>query len=126
MQIINALLRLGGDQRNTVPKPRITVAEAHILRAIHGEDAICDVEPLDEEMDITPRREVERLSEVYVGRDGDGRPIIVSAFSAGIPTTIDDLALDESLFAVVERVKPVKSTGKKRTKPADAAADVFG
>lgn len=126
MQIINAMLRLGGDIRNSVPKPRITVAEAQVLRAIHGADALDAVEPLDEEIDITPKREVERLSEVYVGRDPDGRPLVAGAFAGGIPTTIDELDLDESMFAVVSRVKPTKSTGKHRTKPVDAVSDHFG
>lgn len=125
MQLINVMLRLGGDVRNTVPKFGITVAEAQLLRAIHGDDALSDVEPLDAEVDITPRKEVERLAEVYTGRDPDGRPIVLSAFAAGTPSTIDDLGLDETAFAVAERVKPVKSTGKNRSKPAAAAND-FG
>lgn len=45
MQLINCLVALGDDRRNTVPKLAITVAEAAVLRAIHGNDSIHDIEP---------------------------------------------------------------------------------
>lgn len=115
MQLLNCLLALGGDQRNTVPKVRITTAEAHVLRAIHGDDSVHDVEPLDEEVDIKPREEISRLAEKYVGKDEDGRPIVGVVFAgggAGMPMTVADLDLPEAAFKVVSRVTAMPASGQ--------------
>lgn len=107
MQLLDGLLALGGDMRNTVPLSRITVAEAHLLRAIHGAEAVHDVLPLDEVASIKPRDEIDRLTEKYTARDEDNRPVVGVVFAGGpasVPTSVTDLDLPDTCFRVVSRV----------------------
>jgi hypothetical protein len=116
MQLLDGLLALGGDPRNTVPLMRVTVAEAHLLRAIHGPESVHDVLPLDIEASIKPRDEIERLSEKYPAKDEDGRFIVGVVYAGGapsVPRTIVDLDLPEACFRVVSRVT---------AKPTDAGS----
>lgn len=122
MQLLDGLLALGGDLRNTVPLSRITVAEAHVLRAIHGLEAVHDVLPLDVVADISPRAEIERLTEKYTARDEDNRQIAALLFAGGpmsVPSSITDLELPDSAFRVTARVAATPAS-------ADAAqVDMF-
>ena len=124
MQLLDGLLALGGDLRNTIPLSHITVAEAHLLRAIHGAEAVHDVLPLDETVDVKPRDEIERLAEKYLAKDEDGRQIVRVVYAGGpasVPLSVTDLDLPESLFRVVSRVvaKPVSDDAKEHS------ADMF-
>jgi hypothetical protein len=108
MQLINCLVALGGDERNTVPKRAITVAEAAVLQRIHGHDAIKDIEPasagdvtdvqqrLETEyaelggfkvdktpgsITVTNRGELARLRHKYGNaKDEDGKPLIEALY----------------------------------------------
>jgi hypothetical protein len=107
MQRIDCLVALGSDNRNTVPKMGITVAEAHALRAIHGAEALLDVQPLEGDEPVSLRGEITRLREKYQGKDEDGRPIIEALFAGGgssVPETVDDLQLPEQCFRTLTRV----------------------
>lgn len=119
MQLVNALVSLGGDTRNTVPKTAITIAEVQVLRAIHGDDAVHDITPLGRSVkNFRWREEVARLAGIYAGRDPENRPVVATLFAGGASSmyeTIEDLDLPESLFAVTERVKPTPAP-KKATK----------
>ena len=117
MQLLDGLLALGGDRRNTVPLDAITVAEARALQAIHGDDAVHDVQPLDRHVAVRPRDELARLAAKYKGKDEDGRLIVATLFpnGSGMPQTVEDLGLDESLFRVLSRV--TAATAVKRTAP---------
>ena len=44
MRLYNCLLALAGDTGNTVPKANITAAEIALLQAIHGSDAVTDID----------------------------------------------------------------------------------
>jgi hypothetical protein len=133
MQLVNCLIALGGDPRNTVPKHGITVAEAHLLRAIHGHEALLDVQPLDDESDVQPRAEIVRLSEIYFARDEDGNNLVGKVFAGGaasVPMEVADLDLPETAYRVVQRVtapapkrKRVKAEPASAVKPVDDGSD---
>ena len=138
MQYIDGLLALGGDLRNTVPLTHVSVAEAHLLRAIHGPDSVLDVQPAGEG-EVAPRAEIVRLIEKYPATDEDGQHIAARVFAGGapsLPMEIADLDLPEAAFRVVQRVAP--PAPKRKRAPAaepgsavvpvgeDAPDEVFG
>jgi hypothetical protein len=115
MQLANALLALGGQRGNSVPKYRVTAAEIAVMMAIHGVDAVYDIVPLDEEIERSAREEKARLFEIYPAKDEDGRFVVEAVYPGNAPVVhqdIADLALPEELFATTARlVAPPK--GKK-------------
>ena len=132
MQLANALLALGGDRGNSVPKYRVTAPEIAVMMAIHGVDAVYDITPLDDEVTREPRAEKARLFEKYPARDDDGKPYVEVVYPGGDPAMhqdIADLGLPEELFAVTARVtaKPKaakKAPAAKKPRPATATAKV--
>lgn len=128
MQTANILLALGGDREHTVPKHRVTPSEIALLQAIHGSDAVFDVEPLaaTENIETSSRHERERLFQLYK-RHVQGRdqcPELDALFpgaAARLFETLDELELDESLFKAVNRMQPqvvAAAPGKKSRKAA--------
>ena len=126
MQTANVLVALGGDREHTVPKNVVTPSEIALLRAIHGDDAVFDIEPLGAEYDrnVTSRAERERLFSRYK-RHIQGKeqcPELDALFpgaAARLFETIDELELDESFFKAVGRMQtqvieaaPVKKSKK--------------
>lgn len=115
MQYANIMLALGGDKGTIVPKSEISASEIAVLRLIHGDDAVFDVEPVKVEEDKakrTSREEIRRLTEIY-GRakvdTADGTQ--VSAVTALFPgaaaqaiKNIDDLDIPEEFFKAKSRV----------------------
>jgi hypothetical protein len=124
MQTVNCVVAIGGDQGNTVPKFGITIAEVAVLRAIHGPDAIIDIE-LAGDVERGNRDERLRLLKEYVARDEDGKLIVENLFpgvGAKVPEDLEDLGLPEELMKPLERAsqKPAKR-GK-----AQAEAGILG
>ena len=120
MQLVNCVVALGGDQGMTVPKFGITVAEVAVLRAIHGPDAIIDVE-LAGETDISNRDERKRLLTNYLARDEDGKSIAENLFpgvGAKVPEFLEDLDLPEEVMKPVERAS-MTTPAPKRGKAAE-------
>jgi hypothetical protein len=119
MQLVNCLIALGGDPRNTVPKYAITVAEAHILRAIHGHEAL---------LDVSPRAEIGRLAEIYFARDEDGNNLVSKVFAGGaasVPMEIADLDLPDTAYRVVQRVTaPAPKRKREKVVPGSAVKPV--
>ncbi|WP_035693630.1 hypothetical protein, partial [Bradyrhizobium liaoningense] len=112
MQRANCLVSLGGDHGNTVPKWLCTAAEIAVLREIHGDDAVNEIEPVDE-IKRSHRDERGRLLAIYGGaKYPDQKPIVESMFpgvAARVFETLGELDLDESFF---------KATGRLKAKPA--------
>lgn len=127
MQTANVLVALGGDREHTVPKNVVTPSEIALLRAIHGDDAVFDIEPLGAEYDrnVTSRAERERLFSRYK-RHVQGKeqcPELDALFpgaAARLFETIDELELDESFFKAVGRMQPqvVEAAPAKKGKKA--------
>ena len=108
MQIANAFLSLGGDHGNTVPKTCITPAEALVLAAIHGEDAVRDITIVEgkAEDDGKPRAnraELERLNHLYGrAKDGENKSILKGLFpgtGAQVPKEFADIGLPDECYA---------------------------
>lgn len=127
MQTANIMLSLGGDHGTTVPKYNITAAEIAVLRLIHGNDAVRDIEPSGN-IERTHREEIDRLRTRY-GRakidNGEGDQ--VSAVNALFPgaaarvfTSLDELEIPEEFYKAEKRVKP---TAKAEAPAADKAVD---
>ena len=108
MQTANVLLALAGKRGETVPKYGVTPAEVAVLRFLHGEDAVYDVDVRDDEVQRTNRQEIERLRQTYSYRNGDKvvSPAISALFpgvGAQVPQKFADLELPEELFIVATR-----------------------
>jgi hypothetical protein len=123
MQIANILLSLGGDNRNQVPKYDVTPAEVAVLRVIHGEDAVIDIEPLGE-IKRTNREERQRLAQIYsqVQPDGTRRSPAVDSLFPGVAARVyesfdemDDLP--EEFFKAATRVSASRTVAKPVTVP---------
>lgn len=127
MQTANILLALGGDTGNTVPKFQVTAAEIAVLRALHGDEAVFEIEPIEEEIEVSRRDEIARLNGIYGQAridDGSGNKVSVIAAlypgaAAPVFTALDDLEIPEVFFKSVERTKPIAP--KKPTKAAKKA-----
>ncbi len=124
MEYANIMVAIGGDGAHQVPKYNVTPAEVMVLRFLHGDQSITDVDvqgPLNKDADEelqrprTDRQEVERLRGLYSRQDGDVviSPAVTALFGNGIgrniPSTFAELELDDSQFAVKER----KTSAKK-------------
>jgi hypothetical protein len=109
MQLLNVLLALGGDSGNQVPKFEVTPAEIALLRAIHGEDAISDIQVIGE-VARTSRQERARLDEIYARQQPDGsrRSRELDALFPGVAArlfeTIDEIDdLSDDMFKPTAR-----------------------
>jgi hypothetical protein len=123
LQTANIWLALGGDMGTTVPKYGVTPSEVAVLRAIHGSDAVFDIEP-GEDIDRSNREEMERLRLTYghAKRQGpSGEEVIVATLFPGAAArafqSFDELELDESLFKAVTRMKPKAEAAEPADKP---------
>lgn len=143
MQYANILLALGGDGGNQVPKFFVTPAEVLILQAIHGDQAVTEVDIIDlgdlpektndqiafkEELEErTNAQELGRLREEYrFARvdDGNGSQLLVmnSLFpgaGAKAPESFSDIDTIPDEFYKAEDRKVPRKTAKKSTKKAD-------
>ncbi len=128
MQTANVLLALGGDKGNTVPKYGVTAAEAAVLRYVHGEDAVFDIEIVGE-VTRTHRQEIGRLTELYGRQEGDRRisPAVAEMFpgaAARVFESFDELEIPDELYIATGRktAAPVKT---KQETPAAKTEDGF-
>jgi hypothetical protein len=134
MKLVNIMLAVGGGRDHSFPKEGVTAAEIAVLRAIHGEDAVFDIEPTDadapgEEGGLRSNREERaRLVRKYGGaKDGEGQVIVAQLFpgaAARVFEEIDELGLPEEFFKALTRAKaePAPKKGKKAA-PAPAAPE---
>jgi hypothetical protein len=139
MQYANILLALGGDGGNQVPKFFVTPAEVLILQAIHGNQALTEVDIIDlndahltaEQIetyeDRTNAEELARLREVYRHArvdDGNGSQLLVvsSLFpgaGAKVPESFTDIdSIPDEFYKAEDRKVPGKT--KKSAKKAVA------
>lgn len=129
MQTAKVLVAVGGDAGNTVPKI-VTAAEIPVLQGIHGDEAVRDIDPLDDVAlndngkPRSNREELLRLRGIYGGaRDGENHRIVDVIYpgaGARLPETIAELDLPEMFFKATSRAtaKPVVEA------PAEDAAPV--
>jgi hypothetical protein len=132
MQKANVIVALGGDRGNTVPKYGVTASEIAVLMAIHGNDAVTDIQPLDDDETVNHREERNRLLGTYKGRNPEGHAYVEALFpgaAARLIDTLDELNLPDDLYKATERMTaaPKKAAPKKAAlkkadpEPADTA-----
>jgi len=72
-ELASALVRLGGDVRNEVPRTDLTAPEIALLRAIHGgNDAVRAVKKTGERA-VSVMQEKARLADIYGRRDAQAK-----------------------------------------------------
>jgi hypothetical protein len=105
LQIANALLSLAGDPGNTVPKYNVTVAEITVLRQIHGESAVNEIEPVGE-IERSDREELERLHEMFPRPAGTPSPVraIYPGAVARVHHTFAEVDIPDTCFKATARV----------------------
>jgi hypothetical protein len=117
MQTANIMLSLNAG--NDVPKRGVSAAEIAVLIAIHGDDAVSDVEPTgsSDTIDIdgnvvkwTNRVELDRLRRKYGrAKDGEDKAIVENLFpgaAARVFETLDELNLPDTFYKATSRHKP--------------------
>ncbi|MEC5291587.1 MULTISPECIES: hypothetical protein [unclassified Aurantimonas] len=121
MQIANVLVSLAGDHRNTVPKLGVTAAEIPVLQAIHGADAVREIEPAGE-IKRSNREERDRLVRIYRAKEGRS-PVeqLYPGIAARVFETLDELGLNEEFFKAERRLRPNSAPSKSAKKSASAA-----
>jgi hypothetical protein len=133
MQTANILLALGGDPGNTVPKYGVTPAEIAVLRLIHGDESVSEIEPA-EDVQRSSREERARLASLYSRPQPNGPPrsseldTLFPGVAARLFERLDELELDPSYFKAVARMTadggaaPVKGEGRKGARQTAAEA----
>ena len=125
MQTANCTVALAEDMGNTVPKKNVTPAEVVVLRAIHGEGAVFNIDILDKECKTSGREILQDLSHPRrYGRaqDSEKNQIVRTVFPSPmspLPQTFAEIGLDESMFT---QASLDKLTGKKKAPARKKAA----
>lgn len=115
MQTAHVLLSLGGDAGNQVMKYGVTAAEIAVLRGIHGDEAVTEVEP-HVEIKRSHREERMRLLSIYGGaRGGENKPVVEGLFpgaAARVFENLHELDIPESFFKATGRqVAAIRNDG---------------
>lgn len=137
MQTANLLLNLAGSRDQQVQKFGVTPPEAALLMALHGGDALSDIEIIGER-ETSSAEERERLAAIYSrlvpggGDRGPGRacPELDALFPglrAKLPEEFADLGFHESMFKVSPKVaEPAPKKGRGKKAEAEAAEPTGG
>jgi hypothetical protein len=111
MQTANIMIFIGGGQSgNSVPKFGVTAAEIAVLRHIHGEDSVTDIEPAGD-IQRSHREERARLVSTY-GRQVDGSyqaPAVEALFpgaAARVFENLDELDVPAEFYKAETRATP--------------------
>jgi hypothetical protein len=108
MQLCNITVAIGGEAGMTVHKERVTVPEIMILRAVHGEDAVRNIEVI-EDADIDASEERSRLGAVYKNPETIVRDVLGA--HGNLPKTLDEAGIDDE-FIVSNSVAKTKKSKK--------------
>lgn len=113
MQVVNCTVAIGGEAGMTVLKTNVTVPEIMVLRAIHGEDAVRNIEVLSNE-DISSNDERERLLSIYKMPEGIVKETIGA--TGPLPKTIDESGIGDEFV--------ISKTPTKKAKKASATEEL--
>lgn len=107
MDILNVMLAIGGDAGNTVPKFGVTPSEVAVLRMLHGDDAVTDIQIVGS-VERNDREERARLSERYgTHKEGRVRAEAVEALFPGAAARvfhkIEELDIPNEFYAATGR-----------------------
>lgn len=122
MQICNCTVAIGGEAGMTVVKERVTVPELAILRVVHGEDAVRNIEVIaDESVDSADERS--RLASIYKNPEN----VVRDAFGAAgaLPKTLEDAGISDE-FVISKTPAATKRKAKASAAQEMTAAEVAG
>lgn len=127
METANVLLALAGDKGNTVMKYSVTASEVAVLRFLHGDDAVTDIEILGQTEKRSHKEERERLAEAYGRQIGERKvAVAVNALFPGAASrlfdTFAELDLPDEFYKAEARRTPTapKAKGKPREAKPEA------
>lgn len=130
METANIMLNIGGEGSAVIAKYGVTPAEVAVLRVLHGDDAVSDIDVLIGEAvnenggARTHRQEIARLNEVYSRPQPEGgkrAPAVDMLFpgaAARVFEAFEELELPAELFKPTER-----ATAKPKQDPLDHDGD---
>ena len=112
MQVVTCDVHIGGDRNHVVVKTGVTVAEIEILRVIHGNDAVLNIQPTKQDT-RKHAEELDRLRRIYKrrmpGSDSKGTKNIVDVVYPGprpnLPATLKDIGVEYPTEAAQARTK---------------------
>jgi hypothetical protein len=120
MQICNCTVAIGGEVGMTVAKERVTIPELAILRVIHGEDAVRNIEVIaDESMDSSEERS--RLNAIYRSPENVVRDTFGGA--GVLPKTLEDAGISDE-FVISNTALKTKRKAKASAAEEMTAAEV--
>jgi hypothetical protein len=103
VKLFNCKIRCMGEVKDEVRRAGATNAEIKILRSIHGDDGVVEVEPAGE-IDRSEAEERQRLEIFY------GEPAVAKLFGIAVPRIADEpSAIDDVLGAVIPIEPPVRA-----------------
>lgn len=107
MQTANCLVAIGGDDGNKVPKYSVTAAEVAVLRLIHGEGSVSEIN-ITGTVERTHRQEIGRLTEAYGRMEGEKRvsPAVSSLYPGAAARVFEDfreLEIPEEFYVAKSR-----------------------
>jgi hypothetical protein len=126
METATIMLAVAGDRGNTVMKTGVTPSEVAVLRYLHGEDAVDDIE-VTGEVKRSYNEERERLAESYGRQIGERKvAVAVNALFPGAAArlfdTFSELGLPDDLYKADGRMVPTAPKAKPAKKEAPKAA----
>lgn len=119
MQFYSAKIRLGGSLQNEVRRESLTAAEIGVLRAIHGDDAVLEIEAVSGSSDLNDAGERARLTAVY------GEKVVKETLGTSVhqlPKELPDVAKPRKS----RETRALKDAGLPPPPPEEAAADLMG
>jgi hypothetical protein len=130
MQVVTCEIHLAGDRNHVVVKTGVTVAEIEILRVIHGNDAVLNIQPTKQDT-RKHAEELDRLRRVYKrrmpGSDSKGTKNIVDVVYPGprpnLPATLKDIGVEYPTEAAQARTKK-KAITKELEEEEQAKAEL--
>jgi hypothetical protein len=119
MQICNCSVAIGGDVGMTVTKERVTIPELMILRAVHGDDAVRNIE-VTHSVSMSNTEERERLIQIYRNPEFVVRDTVGA--TGTLPTEIEDSGIPEDF--IIGNLTTHSGVAKKRRKSAAQPLEV--
>ena len=112
-------VRLGGENDQVIPKHGVTIAELHILKTLHGNQAVIDVQPHGVRNNVVTAQEVDRLRQTY---DSPRRKVVEELYPGAFPSLPNSLAsIGLKLYAAP--VELPEEEGMEAEGDAEAAAE---
>jgi hypothetical protein len=111
MQTLNAMVALTGDRNNMVWKIGLTPAEILLLQALHGADAVVQIEPTGDAK-REPHEEITRLKELYPLHHERIQNIWRDFPGPAFPVRIDALGVNPALLKPAEAAAKFQVSAK--------------